>query len=76
MKLSSSAGFAILTGEESACRRFLDEIGSWPTLFSEIIQSENPEIQRRCIMAIANIVEKSEDNASRVMAVSSKDIPT
>ncbi|KAI6191741.1 Protein unc-45-like protein B [Aphelenchoides bicaudatus] len=68
LKLSSSAGFALLTEDETACRRFLEEIGSWPELFKEIIQAENPEVQRRCIMAIANIVEKSEENASKVMS--------
>lgn len=68
--MSSSAGFALLTEDETACKRFLDELGSWPELLSEIIQAENPEVQRRCIMSIANIVEKSEANASRIMAVS------
>lgn len=67
--MSSSAGFALLTDDETASKRFLDELGSWPNLFSEIIQAENPEVQRRCIMGIANIVEKSEANASRIMAV-------
>jgi hypothetical protein len=70
LKLSSSAGFALLTEDGAACSRFLDEIGCWPELFKEIIQAENPEVQRRCIMAIANITEKSEANASKIMAVS------
>jgi hypothetical protein len=69
LKLSASAGFALITEDDPACQRFLDEIGSWPDLFKEIIQAENPEVQRRCLMAIANIVEKSEANASRIMAV-------
>jgi len=68
LKLSSSAGFALITEDETAAKRFLEEIGSWKELFIEIIQAENPEVQRRCIMAIANIVEKSEENASKIMA--------
>lgn len=46
LKLSSSAGFALLTEDETVCKRFLDEFGSWPELFKEIIQAENPGTNR------------------------------
>uniref|UniRef100_A0A1I7RKR3 TPR_REGION domain-containing protein n=2 Tax=Bursaphelenchus xylophilus TaxID=6326 RepID=A0A1I7RKR3_BURXY len=68
LQLASSAGFAMLTQDETAAKRFLDEISSWPELFVEMAQNENPEVQRRCIMGIANIVEHSESLAARVMA--------
>ncbi|KAI6209433.1 Protein unc-45-like protein B [Aphelenchoides besseyi] len=68
LKLSASAGFALLTEDETACTRFLNELSSWKELFMEIIQAEHPEIQRRCIMGVANIIEKSEANASKVMS--------
>lgn len=69
LQLASSAGFALLTEDEGAAKRFIDEISSWPELFVEIAQNEHPEVQRRGIMAIANIVEKSEKLAAKIMAV-------
>ena len=69
LRMSSSAGFALLTQDERACSRFLDELSSWRQLFIELVQAENAEVQRRCIMAIANIVEKSETLAARIMQV-------
>uniref|UniRef100_A0AC35UAV9 TPR_REGION domain-containing protein n=1 Tax=Rhabditophanes sp. KR3021 TaxID=114890 RepID=A0AC35UAV9_9BILA len=68
LQMASSAGFAILTQDEAACRRILDEIKSWPEVFQEMCMEEDPEIQRRCLVGIANMVVSSEYVASEIMA--------
>lgn len=72
LRLASSGGFAILTRDKVACRRFIDEIKSWSELFVEICMSENPEVQRRCLIGIANMVESDEKVASELIAVCAK----
>lgn len=59
-----------MTQDKVACRRFIDEIKSWSDLFMEICMSENPEVQRRCLIGIANMVESDEKVASELIAVS------
>ncbi|KAH7728119.1 UNC-4 protein5 protein [Aphelenchoides avenae] len=68
LRLASSGGFAILTQDKVACRRFIDEIKSWSDLFMEICMSEDPEVQRRCLIGIANMVELDEKVASELIA--------
>ena len=41
---SSAAGFAILTEDEAACQRIINEIKSWPEVFQEIAMHEDPEV--------------------------------
>lgn len=69
LRLASSAGFALLTEDKDACQRVIDELKDWPDLFKELAMAENPEVQRRCLMAIANMVESSEKVASEIIAV-------
>lgn len=68
--MASSGGFVMLTNDQEACKRILSEIKSWPELFQELAMAENPEVQRRCLMAIANMVESDEKVAAEIMAVS------
>lgn len=68
LAMASSAGFALLTQELETCKRILVEIKSWPEVFQEMAMSENPEIQRRCLMGIANMVEADEKIAAEIMA--------
>ncbi|CAI4222179.1 unnamed protein product [Auanema sp. JU1783] len=65
---ASSAGFAILTEDEDCCTRVLQEIQSWVEVFKEICMHEDPEVQRRGIMGIANIMKSSEKNCSEIVA--------
>uniref|UniRef100_A0A914VHH0 Protein unc-45 homolog B n=1 Tax=Plectus sambesii TaxID=2011161 RepID=A0A914VHH0_9BILA len=68
LALASSAGFVILTEDNAAAStRILDEISTWPELFKELCMAEHPEVQRRCLMAIANMVESDEKVAARIM---------
>jgi len=53
LQLASSAGFAVLTGDEGVCARILEEIKSWPELLPELAMSEHPEVQYRCLMVSA-----------------------
>lgn len=69
LKLSASAAFALLTAEESVCRRIIEEIKSWPKLFCELAMSENSEVQYRCLIGIANMVESCEKVASEIIGV-------
>uniref|UniRef100_F1KS65 Protein unc-45 A n=1 Tax=Ascaris suum TaxID=6253 RepID=F1KS65_ASCSU len=68
LAMASSAGFAILTGDEQACRRIIDEIKSWPEVIKEICMAENNEIQRRGLMGVANMVESCEKVACEIIA--------
>ncbi|VDN29363.1 unnamed protein product [Gongylonema pulchrum] len=68
LALASTAGFAILTRSDEACRRIVDEMKSWPDVLKDICMSENTEVQRRGLMAIANMVESCEKVASEVVA--------
>uniref|UniRef100_A0A1I7XFW3 UNC45-central domain-containing protein n=1 Tax=Heterorhabditis bacteriophora TaxID=37862 RepID=A0A1I7XFW3_HETBA len=65
---ASSAGFAILTEDVEANKRILDEIKSWPEVFKEIAMHEDPEVQRRGLMGIANIMESDEKLCAEVVA--------
>lgn len=69
LALASSAGFALLTENEEACRRIIDEMKSWPEVLKDICMHENIEVQRRGMMAIANMVESCEKVASEIVAV-------
>uniref|UniRef100_A0AC34R7E1 UNC-45/Cro1/She4 central domain-containing protein n=1 Tax=Panagrolaimus sp. JU765 TaxID=591449 RepID=A0AC34R7E1_9BILA len=60
LQLASSAGFALLTKDETACKRILEEVKSWTEVMKEIAMAENPEVQRRALMGIANMVESDE----------------
>ncbi|VDN01183.1 unnamed protein product [Thelazia callipaeda] len=68
LALASSAGFAILTENAEACKRIIDEMKSWPEVLADICVSENVEIQRRGLIAIANMVQSSEKVASEIIA--------
>uniref|UniRef100_A0A915Q3F6 Protein unc-45 homolog B n=1 Tax=Setaria digitata TaxID=48799 RepID=A0A915Q3F6_9BILA len=68
LALASSAGFAILTESEEACKRIIDEMKSWPDVLNEICMSENVEIQRRGLIGIANMMQSSEKVASEIVA--------
>uniref|UniRef100_A0A7E4W9Q9 UNC45-central domain-containing protein n=1 Tax=Panagrellus redivivus TaxID=6233 RepID=A0A7E4W9Q9_PANRE len=68
LQLASSAGFAILTRDPDACLKIIENVKSWPEVMQDICMAENPEVQRRCLMGIANMVESSEKVASEIMA--------
>ncbi|KAM3728902.1 Protein unc-45 [Dirofilaria immitis] len=68
LALASSAGFAILTESEEACKRIIDEMKSWPEILNDICMSENVEIQRRGLIGIANMVQSSEKVACEIVA--------
>ena len=71
LKLASSAGFAILSEDQQFCERILKELSNWPELFKNLAMAENAEVQRRCLIGIANMVEfGGEAVASQIMAVS------
>ncbi|KAL3103383.1 hypothetical protein niasHS_002569 [Heterodera schachtii] len=57
LRLASSAGFALLSENPTFCERILQELNSWEELFTELAMSENPEVQRRCLIGIANLAE-------------------
>ncbi|VDP24873.1 unnamed protein product [Onchocerca flexuosa] len=69
LALASSAGFAILTESEEACKRIIDEMKSWPEILRDICMSENIEIQRRGLIGIANMVQSSEKVACEIVAI-------
>uniref|UniRef100_A0A158Q8D0 Protein unc-45 homolog B n=1 Tax=Elaeophora elaphi TaxID=1147741 RepID=A0A158Q8D0_9BILA len=68
LAVASSAGFAILTESEEACKRIIDEIKSWPEVLNDICMSGNVEIQRRGLIGIANMVQSSEKVACEIFA--------
>lgn len=70
LALASSAGFAILTESEEACKRIIDEMKSWPEVLQDICMSGNVEIQRRGLIGIANMVQSSEKVACEIIGVS------
>lgn len=70
LALASSAGFAILTESEEACKRIIDEMKTWPEVLNSICMSGNIEIQRRGLIGIANMVQSSEKVACEIVAVS------
>ncbi|KAL3118992.1 hypothetical protein niasHT_003775 [Heterodera trifolii] len=57
LRLASSAGFALLSENPTFCERILQELSSWEELLTELAMSENPEVQRRCLIGIANLAE-------------------
>uniref|UniRef100_A0A1I7ZEB3 CLASP_N domain-containing protein n=1 Tax=Steinernema glaseri TaxID=37863 RepID=A0A1I7ZEB3_9BILA len=65
--MSASAAFSILTQNPEVCQRIIDEISSWVDLLKEICASENPEVQRRCMQGVANMVASSEKVAAEIM---------
>jgi len=69
LRLASSAGFALLSEDPAFCRRILNEISAWSELFSELAMAEHPEVQRRCLMAIANMIECGDEHVpSQIIA--------
>ena len=70
LQLSASAAFAILTRDANACKRIIAEVKSWPEVMQEVAMAENPEVQKRVLMGIANMVEADEKVASEIIAVS------
>ena len=72
LRLASSAGFALLSENRQFCERILAELSDWVTTLKELAMAEHPEVQRRCLIAIANMVELGGERvASQIMAVSS-----
>nr|CAD2167194.1 unnamed protein product [Meloidogyne enterolobii] len=70
LRLASTAGFAILTEDKEYCSRIIKEISSksWIELFKEMAMAERPELQRRGLIGIANMVEYGgEMVASEIM---------
>ncbi|CAI2349049.1 unnamed protein product [Caenorhabditis sp. 36 PRJEB53466] len=65
---SAAAAFAMLTEDESACARIMDEIKSWPELFKDIAMHEDAETQRRGLMGIANIMLSSNKLCSEIVS--------
>ncbi|CCD69153.1 UNC-45/Cro1/She4 central domain-containing protein [Caenorhabditis elegans] len=65
---ASAAGFAILTEDENACARIMDEIKSWPEVFKDIAMHEDAETQRRGLMGIANIMHSSNKLCSEIVS--------
>ncbi|KAF8383598.1 hypothetical protein PRIPAC_72740 [Pristionchus pacificus] len=65
---TSAAGFVILSEEEGIAARIMDEIASWKDCFQEIAMHEDPETQRRGLMAIANLMERSEKMCAEIVA--------
>ncbi|CAB3403390.1 unnamed protein product [Caenorhabditis bovis] len=65
---TAAAAFAILTEDDDACQRVLDEIKSWPEVFKEIAMHEDVETQRRGLMGIANIMVTNEKLCAEIVA--------
>ncbi|GMT03836.1 hypothetical protein PENTCL1PPCAC_26010, partial [Pristionchus entomophagus] len=65
---TSAAGFVVLSEEDGVATRILDEIGSWRDCFQEIVMHEDPETQRRGLMAIANLMERDDKICAEVVA--------
>ncbi|KAL7071749.1 hypothetical protein ACQ4LE_009377 [Meloidogyne hapla] len=59
LRLASTAGFAILTEDKQFCERIIKEMSSesWIPLFKEMAMAERPELQRRGLIGIANMIE-------------------
>lgn len=70
LAMASSAGFVLISNYVEANKRILDEIKSWPELFKDVCMHENPEVQRRCLMAIANMMESDQAVCAEIVAVS------
>uniref|UniRef100_A0A914HYB2 Metalloendopeptidase n=1 Tax=Globodera rostochiensis TaxID=31243 RepID=A0A914HYB2_GLORO len=71
LKLASSAGFALLSEDPTFCERILKELNSWEEFLMELAMSENHEVQRRCLIGVANIVEIGDERvASQIIASS------
>ncbi|EJD75017.1 UNC-45 protein [Loa loa] len=68
LALASSGGFAILTENEAACKRIIDELKSWPEVLKDICMSENIEVQRRGLIGVANMMQSSEKVACEIVA--------
>ncbi|CEF60967.1 Armadillo-like helical domain and Tetratricopeptide-like helical domain and Tetratricopeptide repeat-containing domain and Tetratricopeptide TPR2 repeat and Armadillo-type fold domain and Tetratricopeptide repeat and UNC-45/Ring assembly protein 3 family-containing protein [Strongyloides ratti] len=67
LNLASSAGFAMFTNEKGTAKRILNEISSWEEVLKEMCYHENPEVQRRCMIGIANMIENDKDVANKIM---------
>ncbi|GMT34769.1 hypothetical protein PFISCL1PPCAC_26066, partial [Pristionchus fissidentatus] len=65
---TSAAGFVLLSEEEGVAARIMDEIGSWRDCFQEIAMHEDPETQRRGLMAMANLMERDEKMCAEIVA--------
>ncbi|GMR33986.1 hypothetical protein PMAYCL1PPCAC_04181 [Pristionchus mayeri] len=65
---TSAAGFVVLTDEEGVAARIMDEISSWRDCFQEIAMHEDPETQRRGLMAMANLMERDEKMCAEIVA--------
>ncbi|CAJ0571281.1 unnamed protein product, partial [Mesorhabditis spiculigera] len=65
---ASSGGFAILTEDEGACKRIMTEIKSWPECFKDMLMHEDPEIQRRCLIGIKNIMKSDKGLCAEITA--------
>jgi len=68
LQMVSTAGFALLTRDPEACKRIINEVKSWPDVMKDMAMAENPEVQRRALMGIANMVESDEKVASEIIA--------
>ncbi|KAF7636608.1 TPR_REGION domain-containing protein [Meloidogyne graminicola] len=71
LRLASTAGFALLTENKQYCERIIKEISSssWIPLFKEMAMAEKPELQRRGLIGIANMIENGcEKVASEIVA--------
>ncbi|VDM43851.1 unnamed protein product [Toxocara canis] len=68
LAMASSAGFAMLSESEQACKRIIEEIKSWPDVIKEICMAENNEVQRRGLIGVANMVESCEKVACEIIA--------
>lgn len=69
LAMASSAAFALLTEYPEACKRIMTEIASWEEIFKEICMHEVPEVQRRGLMGIANIMRSDEKLCAQIVAV-------
>ena len=70
LAMASTAGFAILTEDAKVCQRIIDEVKSWRDILGEVCFIGNPEIQRRGLLGIKNMILSSEKVASEIIAVS------
>uniref|UniRef100_A0A0N5BDT4 TPR_REGION domain-containing protein n=1 Tax=Strongyloides papillosus TaxID=174720 RepID=A0A0N5BDT4_STREA len=68
LNLASSAGFAMFTSDEGVGMRILNEISSWEEVLKDMCYHENPEVQRRCMMGIANMLEGDKEVTNRIMS--------
>ncbi|CAJ0956400.1 unnamed protein product, partial [Mesorhabditis belari] len=65
---ASAGGFAVLTEDEGACKRIISELKSWQDLFKDMIMHEDPEIQRRCLIGIRNIMQSDKALCAEIVA--------